>query len=140
MGNIIRTFEAQDQDLDEDDPWLGILSATMFALRATYHTTLQATPMQLAFGRDAILNTTFEANWKFIQERKQRIIRKNNQRENRKRIPHRYKRNDLVLLNDETTKAKYGRNPWKGPFRIIKVNNNGTVRLKMGKVTNTLNI
>ena len=47
------------------------LAATMFAIRATYLTTLQATPIQLVFGRDSILNTEHEANWAFIQQRKQ---------------------------------------------------------------------
>ena len=49
---MIRTFEVQELDLDEKDPWsdTSILSAVMFAIRATYHTTLKATPMQLAFG------------------------------------------------------------------------------------------
>jgi len=51
IGNIIRTFEVNDSDLTIDNPWDGILSATMFALRATYHTTLPATPIQLVFGR-----------------------------------------------------------------------------------------
>jgi len=32
----------------------------MFALRATYHGTLQTTPCQLVFGRDAILNVKCE--------------------------------------------------------------------------------
>ena len=53
-------------DLDEEDPFAGVLAATMFAMRATYHTTTQATPSQLVFGRDAILNTMFEADWNFI--------------------------------------------------------------------------
>jgi transposase InsO family protein len=66
IGNIIRTFQVQDNYLDEDDPWEGILAATMFAIRATYHTTLQATLSQLVFGRDAILNVQFEANWNLI--------------------------------------------------------------------------
>ena len=67
IGNVIRTFQVQESTyLDEDDPWSGILAATMFAVRATYHTTLQATPTQLVFGRDAILNTQFEANWNLI--------------------------------------------------------------------------
>ena len=48
LGNIIRTFQLQDDPyMDPADPWAGILSAAMFALRATYHTTLQATPAQL---------------------------------------------------------------------------------------------
>ena len=83
--------------MDEEDPWSGVLAAAMFALRATYHTTTQATPMQLVFGRDAILNTVFEANWKYIQDRKQQLIRKNNQRENAKRIPDEYHVGDKVL-------------------------------------------
>ena len=84
--------------LDEEDPWSGILAATMFATRATYHTTLQATPSQLVFGRDAILNTQFEANWNYIKERKQKLIKENNKRENSKRIAHTYKIQDKVLL------------------------------------------
>ena len=48
IGNIIRTFDVSN--IVHNDPWSGILAATMFAVRATYHTTLQAFPMQLVFG------------------------------------------------------------------------------------------
>ena len=54
IGNIVHTFDVSN--IVNKDPWSGILAATMFAVRATYHTTLQASPMQLVFGRDAILN------------------------------------------------------------------------------------
>jgi len=67
--------------LTSESPWDGIISAAMFALRATYHTTLQATPCQLVFGRDAILNVKFEANWQLIQQRKQKRVHENNTRE-----------------------------------------------------------
>ena len=90
IGNMIRTFEITETDVDENDPWSGLLSAVMFATRATYHTTLKATPMQLVFGRDAILNTTFEANWKYIKDNKQKRIHKNNLQENKSRISHTY--------------------------------------------------
>ena len=63
---MIRTFCMHETEIDENDPWSGVLSATMFATRATLHTTLQATPSQLVFGRDAIMNIKHEANWKFI--------------------------------------------------------------------------
>ena len=46
IGNIIRTFKVQDMVLDDDNPWDGILAATMFALRSTVHTTTQHTPTQ----------------------------------------------------------------------------------------------
>jgi hypothetical protein len=55
----------------------------MFALHATYHTTLQATPMQLVFGRDAMLNVQFQANWKLVHDRKQKLIKYNNEQENK---------------------------------------------------------
>ena len=48
IGNIIRTFDVSN--IVNNDPWSGILAATMFAVRATYHTTLQESPMQLVFG------------------------------------------------------------------------------------------
>jgi hypothetical protein len=79
IGNMVRTFQVGQADLDEDDPWSGILAAVMFATRATYHTTTQATPAQLVFGRDAILNTKFDANWRYIHQRKQELINQNNQ-------------------------------------------------------------
>ena len=60
LGNIIRTFELHKASMTAQEGWDGILSAAMFALRATYHTTLQATPMQLVFGRDVILNTNLK--------------------------------------------------------------------------------
>ena len=39
IGNILRTFRVQEDELDEEDPWGGILSATMFDKRETIHTT-----------------------------------------------------------------------------------------------------
>ena len=56
MGNMIKTFQVYNRDdMDENDPWSGILGAVMFALRSTIYNTLEATPMQLVFGRDTIL-------------------------------------------------------------------------------------
>ena len=56
IGNILRTFKVQNMILDDENPWDGILASTMFALRATVHTTTQYTPAQLIFGRDSIIN------------------------------------------------------------------------------------
>jgi transposase InsO family protein len=84
IGNIIRTHQVGSAEINENDPWSGILAATMFATRATYHTITQAMPAQLVFGRDAILNTKFDANWKAIHDQKQRAINSNNQKENSK--------------------------------------------------------
>ena len=64
IGNIIRKFDVSN--IVNNDPWSGILAATMFAVRATYHATLQASPMQLVFGQGAILNSKHVADWEHI--------------------------------------------------------------------------
>jgi transposase InsO family protein len=138
IGNIIRTFELETNYMDDADPWKGILSATAFAVRSTFHTTLRNTPGQLVFGRDMILNIKHEANWEYIRARKQMIIEKNNKAENATRIPHNYQIGDMVLIR-RGTENKY-ETPFKGPFAILKVNDNGTVRIKVKNVEDTYNI
>jgi len=138
IGNMIRTFELQHNYLDEDDPWKGVLSAVAFAIRATYHTTLRKTPGQLVFGRDMILNVQHTANWEYIRSRKQKLINKNNRLENAKRVKHTYQVGDLVMLR-KGTENKYEQ-PYSGPHSILQVNTNGTVRLQMGPIADTVNI
>ena len=87
--------------LEDENPWDGILAATMFALRATLHTTSQYTSAQLAFGRESILNVRHEANQKLIKERKQKPINRGNEFENKKRLNHEYKIGDKVLLKND---------------------------------------
>ena len=48
IANIIRTFQTQEINLDNKNPWEGVLSSTMFAT--------QYTPSQLVLGRESILN------------------------------------------------------------------------------------
>jgi len=86
LGNIIRTVEVHVSDLTSESPRDGILSAAMFALRATYYTIVQTTPTQLVFGRDTMLNVKVEANWQMMKQNKQRRIHYSNLRENSKRI------------------------------------------------------
>ena len=68
----------------------------MFAFRATYHTTLQASPIQLVFGQDAILNIKHVADWDHIWQRKQERINCNKERENMHRNNHQYKVGDRI--------------------------------------------
>jgi hypothetical protein len=116
IGNIIRTFELKNNNLDDNDPWKGILSATAFAVQSTFHMALQNSPGQLVFGRDMILNVKHEANWEYIHARKQNITIKKNKAENAKRIPHTYNIGDQVLLK-RGTENKY-ETPYQGPFTI----------------------
>jgi hypothetical protein len=137
IGNMIRTFELQD--IDEDDPFEGILSAVAWAIRSTYHTTLQATPGQLVFGRDMILNVSHIADWHKIKTNKQNKINKNNRRENEKRIKHDYAVNEQVLIHNDSRTPKL-MTPTQGPYKISRVHTNGTVTIERGAITERLNI
>eukprot|EP00957_Ditylum_brightwellii_P210748 15365347-Ditylum_brightwellii.AAC.2 len=66
IGNLLCTFKIGITELDLEDPWGCILSREMFSLQSTIHATQKATPMQLVFRRDAMLNITYLANWQYI--------------------------------------------------------------------------
>ena len=63
ITNLVRKYDLQNNDLDEDEPWSEKLAATDFVLQSMYHTTLQSRPYQLVFGRDMIVNTLFIVEW-----------------------------------------------------------------------------
>ena len=129
IHNLIATQGIKSREDLPNGTWDGILSAVGFAMRATIHTTTRATPAQLVFGRDAIHNTRFEANWQYIKERRRHVIQQNNDRENAKRTPHTYKVDDTVMI-EQYQHRKYGQPKYKGPYVVDKVNDNGTVRLR----------
>src|SRR5688500_11438000 len=85
-----------------------------------------------------IFNITHVANWELIGQNKQRLIYKNSKLEIAKQIEHAYRKGDLVLLQ-QGAENKY-KTPYKGPFSILQVNDNGTVCMKVGAVDDTYNI
>jgi hypothetical protein len=135
IGNVIRTFNVQS--MDSDDPWTGTLAAAMFAARATCHATLQALPMQLAFGRDAILNMKHVSNWEHIRQRKQTRINENNKRENKSRRAHACSLGDKILV--KARKNSKHELEHDAPYEITQVNDDGTVRFQKGFQKGTVN-
>jgi hypothetical protein len=98
MGNVLRPFELEERELYPYDPSNEFLQACAFGIRSTFHTTLQASPDQLVFGRDMIHDIRFQANWDRIKNNKQKIIANSNKRENLNRIKHNYNVGDRILL------------------------------------------
>ena len=139
LNDALRTFELSEHELDEHDPWASFLSATAYAIRSTYHTTLEASPCQLVFGRDMMLPIRFKANWASIQQKRQAEMKRNNDRENRSRIDHEYKVGDKVLLTKPGIIPKLEK-PRKGPYNLVRVYTNGTVRIQRGAITERVNI
>ena len=107
----------------------------MFSMRATIYSTSRATPAQLVFGRVAMLTFQHEADWAYIKEHRDKISLKNNKQENATCRKHEYKLYDKVLLKMQA-KLKYGTNVYTRPFKIVHINDNGTVNC----VTDTYNL
>ena len=56
-----------------------------------------------------------------------------------KRIPHDYQVHNKVLIKSKTRKNKFDPE-WKGPVRIIRVYENGTIRYQDGATSDIINI
>jgi transposase InsO family protein len=139
LGDSLRTFELEEQELNKDDPWSPFLSAVVFAIRSTYHTTLEATPAQLVYGRNMILPVKFTTNWVRIREKRQQEINKNNDRKNCRRKHHTYSVGDKILLTKPGINKKMA-SPRTGPHVIKHVYDNGTIPIKRGAISERINI
>jgi hypothetical protein len=117
---MLRTFENNNRDLSPIMPFRSFISAASWAINSTYHTTLQATPGQLVFGRDMLLSIPFRADWAQIEIRKQGLFNKSVLRENASKIQHKYKVGDQVLLNKPGLLRK-STQPRTGPHTTTKI-------------------
>jgi hypothetical protein len=69
----------------------GTLNAVAFAMRATVHTTKSCHSFSISVrSRCNPYNIGFEADWQYLKDRRQRMIRHNNECENARRVPHTY--------------------------------------------------
>jgi hypothetical protein len=115
------------------------LQSCAFGIRSTFHTTLQASPGQLVFGRDVIHDIRFQAKWDRIKNNKQTLIDTSNKRENLNRIKHKYNVGDLILLQKPGLRRKLSA-PKEGPFTMLEVGTNGTVEIHRGIIHERVNI
>ena len=75
---------------DAVSPWSNIIASITYAVRCSYHITLQATPGKLFFRSDMLLEINFQPNYKEMWLRKQKLIKYNNKFENAKRVEYDY--------------------------------------------------
>jgi hypothetical protein len=71
IGNLLHSSHLITQDLNTVSAQQEVLMRVMWAINTTFHTTLKASPAQLALNHDLILPTFFAANWYTINSRKQ---------------------------------------------------------------------
>lgn len=128
---MIRVQELEDKEFDYKDPWTDILSQCGWAIRATAHTIIEATPAQLVFGRDMLFDLSFKVKWRDIKRKRQEAIINHNIRENAKRKAYEYKVNDKVLLDRGELQRKLI--PKRtGPYQFVRVYDNGTLKINRG--------
>ena len=71
-------FDLQNNYLNEDDPWAGIITANDVDVQNLYHTKLQSMTIQLVFGCNMIINTPFVDYGGSVRRCNQELIDQNN--------------------------------------------------------------
>ena len=59
LGSMLKTKDLANVIFDTVYPWGKILASIVYAVRLSYHLMLQATRIQLVFGRNIILDIYF---------------------------------------------------------------------------------
>ena len=145
MGDMLRTKELK---LDENFTWHdevdSMLQSIACAIRSTANTTIKRSPGQLAFKLDMIVQFNIHTNWNQIAAIRRKEVLRNNARENASRSKHEYKIGDLILIIvnafERRGLCKIGDPITKGPFKITKVNKNGTIYIDREKFEETISI
>ena len=57
---------------DYIDPWSENIAPIAWAIRASYHHTIMATPGKVVFGRDGLFNLASVVNWQVVSAANQR--------------------------------------------------------------------
>jgi hypothetical protein len=139
LGNMLRTQELEETPFNTTDPWSDILAKCSWALRSTFHTVARATPGQLIFGRDMIFDVAYKANWADLRKRKRNAIANANDRENNRRIKHKYIPGDLVTKDRPPIQPKLHKKR-DGPYNVLRQNDNGTLRIQRGATDETVSL
>ena len=90
LGIMIKTKDMANVTFDAVSLMSKILASIAYAVQFLYHSTLQATPGQLVFGCDMLLDINFQTNDKEMWLSKKKLINYNNKRENSKRVEYDY--------------------------------------------------
>ena len=105
------------------------IANAVFAVRATFHGALKASPGSLAFARDMVHDIPFLADWQLIRQRRQQLVDERLIRENAKRFSYDYAVGDQVLKKVDKPGKLTAR--FTGPFPIETVHTNGTVTIRI---------
>ena len=111
----------------------------MHTMRCAYNHVMKTSPGAAVFNRDMTINVPLVTDIVAITNRRQQMIDKNLIRLNKKRVNHNYAVGErVVMVEYDPTKLQARTH---GPYRIVRVFTNGTVRLQIDdNVQETVNI
>ena len=69
---VIKSLDKKD--FDYIDPWGETLAYIAWVIRASYHRTIMATPVQAVFGRDMLFTLASVVDWRVVTSVNQRQI------------------------------------------------------------------
>ena len=95
-SNIMFTKDIDNKVFDYVDPWGETLASIAWVIRSSYHCNIQATPVQVIFGRDMIFNLASVIDWRVITNGKQQQLETDNMRENARQVTNEYAIEDPV--------------------------------------------
>ena len=95
-SNIMFTKDIDNKVFDYVDPWGETLASIAWVIRSSYHCNIQATPVQVIFGRDMIFNLASVIDWRVITNGKQQQLETDNMRENARQVTNEYAIGDPV--------------------------------------------
>ena len=96
--NMLVTIYLANKAFDYIDPWGETLASIAWAIQASYHHAIQATPNQAVFGRYMIFNLVSVVDWQVITDGKQQQVEIDNVQENTRQVTHDYAIGDLVYV------------------------------------------
>ena len=142
IADILRNIIKDDpprrrQDAEEK---IDIALATcVHALRCAVNHTMKTSPGAMVFNQDMLMNVQLIADLESIRGHRQQQIDSNILLHNQKRIDYHYQIGELVkMLTLDPSKLS---EKFKGPYRVVQVNANGTVSLQIRPhITTTVNI
>jgi RNase H-like domain found in reverse transcriptase/Reverse transcriptase (RNA-dependent DNA polymerase)/Integrase zinc binding domain len=132
VGNILRTMSTLNPPIALETGKLMVdtaLANCIFALRASLHGGLKATPGSLVFQRDMILDIPVVGDWITIQQHREQLIDKRTITANNKRFSFDYKVGMEVLkLVPNPSKLQERA---KGPYKIVEIHSNGNATIQL---------
>ena len=140
LGTMMCTSEIDMAESFEPVDIGTFIGNAAWAICATYHMVLKASPGVAIFGQDMFFDIPFIADWKKIGEHRQRLTDLNTARENKVRIVYDYKVGQKTLLWNKGILCKAESRYLKDPWTITSVHTNRTITVQCRNKSERMNI